>query len=55
MTSEEFSVLRLELKKAPKNGIAGAALRVLMPVFGGDLRDEWDKSREGVARRVEMI
>jgi len=56
MAPDKSSALRLELKKAPKNGIAGAALRVLVPVFGwGDLRDELDKSREDVARRTGMI
>ena len=50
MASDD-SVFRLELKKAPMNGIVGAALRALRPAVG-DLRDELDRSRVvGVARR----
>lgn len=66
MASVGCSGVRLELKKAPKKGMAGAALRALVLVFEwGGLRDE-DKSREeqdvGVSRigivwclRGEMI
>lgn len=33
MASVAFSGLGLELKKAPKNGMVGAALRILVLVF----------------------
>lgn len=58
MASVVCSGVWLELKKAPKKGMAGAALRALVLAFEcGGLRDE-DKSREEEkvgASRIGMV
>jgi hypothetical protein len=46
MTVVDSSVLRFELKKAPKNGMVGAAFSALLDFEGGGLREQLDRSRE---------
>ena len=46
MAEVDSSALQLELKKAPKNGMVGAAFSALLDLEVGGLRVELDRSRE---------
>lgn len=46
MAVVDSSALRFELKKAPKNGMVGAAFSALLDFEVGDLRVELDRSRK---------